>query len=163
MFCRFKGSTALFLIFVLYVNTVIADELILNNGDRITGTFIKRDGDKFEFKTNYAGIIRVDSDQIIEIRVDESVQLLLTNENLVNVNKIRKSGEEVIVTLVPENEEYTLKEEEVVHVAPEPWQLGNGFDMSGRVDLSLKLDRGNTDKDQVDIDVEINMQRIQEE
>ena len=162
MFCRFKGSTVLFLIFVLYVNTVRADELILNNGDRITGTFIKRDGDKFEFKTSYAGIIRVDSEQISEIRVDESVQLLLTNENLVNVNKIRNSGEEVVITLVPENMEYTLNEGEVVLVAPEPWQLGDGFDMSGRVDFSLKLDRGNTDKDQLDIDVEISMERIQD-
>lgn len=69
-----RSSRALFYclqLFVLFIPVfAIADTLSLNNGDRITGTLQGVSGDIVEFETDYAGVLRVDQEQVAQIQTE---------------------------------------------------------------------------------------------
>jgi hypothetical protein len=107
---------AIFLCVVLLSTRVArADEVIMNNGDRLSGDVVEK-GEKFlELRTGYAGTIRIDMDQVLELR-------------------ITSTG----------------------HAAA---AAGEGGTFSGRVNVSLKSERGNTDSDDVGIDIDMTYRR----
>jgi len=46
-------------VLVITTGTSPADELLMSNGDHISGTVLSREGDSLKFKTPYAGMIKV--------------------------------------------------------------------------------------------------------
>ena len=58
---------------------IFADQLILNNGDRLTGTVVKSDGKVLVFKTDYAGELTVQWDAVQGITSTEPLHVGLKN------------------------------------------------------------------------------------
>lgn len=50
-----------------------ADEVVLNNGDHISGEIVKYDGSKLTFKTDYAGPIQIDWKAVKSLQSDKPV------------------------------------------------------------------------------------------
>jgi len=53
---------------LLAASHLLADQVVLNNGDRLTGTIVKSDGKDLVLKTDYAGEITIHWDALQGLR-----------------------------------------------------------------------------------------------
>jgi putative salt-induced outer membrane protein YdiY len=129
-----------------------ADELIMRDGSRLLGEVVKRENNTLDFKTSYAGVIQIQWDQVAEVKTDKPMELLLQNETIVSGTHITNNADELVVEgesgLAPQ----TLGQDMVEFINPEPWRKGEGYRLSGIANLAFSRQRGNTDKDELDID-----------
>ena len=61
----------------LSVNPAWGDQVLLKNGDRVTGSIIKKDGKNLTIKTDQFGVITTSWDQVESIRADKPVNVVL--------------------------------------------------------------------------------------
>ena len=134
---------------------VWADELLMKDGSRLIGEVVKRDNGTLEFKTSYAGIIKVTWDEVAELHADEPMKLMLDDESTRTAKHIRSDEEGLFVyddDIEPDLSEPSLAQEELAYINPEPWRTGDGYKLDGHINFALERDRGNTDKDEIDVD-----------
>jgi putative salt-induced outer membrane protein YdiY len=70
---------------------LLADEVRLKNGDRITGTIVKADGKTLTIKTDYADIINISADVVAEITSEQTLWFALADGKTV-VGKVETKG-----------------------------------------------------------------------
>ncbi|MEN8108366.1 MAG: DUF481 domain-containing protein [Pseudomonadota bacterium] len=140
--------------------TLLADELILNNGSRILGTVGKKDNGKLEFKTDFAGTIKVNWTEIEEIHADKPMKVMLEDESIIMTSVIRNTAE--VVTLEPEGDAgpVSLAQADLKLINPEDWRLGKGYKLTGHANFAFERQRGNTDKDELDVDGDLTWRRL---
>ena len=126
----------------------LADELIMKDGSRLLGKVVKEDdGGTIDFKTSYAGVIKVKWSEVSEMITDEPMTVLLKNGETRKITSARNT-EAGVVTSDESGATETLHQSEVAYVNPEPWRLGKGMKWSGNINVDLNYERGNTDKDE---------------
>ena len=77
---REKGSFILAIIFsilLISTGTSFADEVTLENGDKLTGTIVKVEGRKLVFKTDYTGPMEIPLEKIKNIATDKPSEVHL--------------------------------------------------------------------------------------
>ncbi|MEP6716592.1 MAG: DUF481 domain-containing protein [Terriglobia bacterium] len=76
-----KTSGALVSLFLagLSASALHADEVVMKNGDRVTGAVVKKDGKNLTVKTDQFGAVTVAWDQIASIRTDKPVNVVLAD------------------------------------------------------------------------------------
>jgi len=114
-----------------------ADELLMKDGSRLHGTVVKKENGILEFENSFAGVIKVQWAEVSELRADEPVTVMRTNRQAA-------SNRGSLPSSIPR---------------PGGWRLGEGTKWTGRVNLDLKSQRGNTDKDEFEADAELGMRR----
>ncbi len=124
----------------------MADELIMKDGSRLMGTVVKEDGGVVDFKTSYAGVIKVKLQEVSEIITDEPITVLLKNRETHHTKNVTNTEAGLVLTDESGATE-TIPAEEVAYVNPEPWRLGQGWNWTGNVNVDLKYERGNSEKD----------------
>jgi putative salt-induced outer membrane protein YdiY len=127
--------------------SVMADELIMKDGSRLMGKVLKEDGGVIDFKTSYAGTIKVKWTEVSELIADEPMTVLLENKETREATsaKITEAG---VVLADEAGTTETIPPSEIAYVNPEPWRLGKGMKWSGNINAVLNYERGNTDKDE---------------
>ncbi len=141
------------LLFILFIGqNIVADELIMRDGSRLIGKVVRKETHILVFDTSFAGRINVKWDQISELRTDEPATVLLSNEDVIKVRVFKNTGENTVVEQEPGEPLRTLTPSELAFINPAPWRLGQGFRFTGRVDIALEYDRGNTETDEIDLD-----------
>ena len=138
-------------IFLTAGNT-IADELWLKNGDHITGKVVRMENKTLIFETSYAGEVSVKWGEITNIRTDEPIQMVLSNE--VSTHGIVTPAEngKVKVKIDKIEEPVTFELAQVETINPKP--PGPAVKIKARANVGLTGDRGNTDTDSLYIDGE---------
>lgn len=76
------------LVVLLTVGAACADEVILANGDRITGTVVRKEGDELIFQTSYAGEIKIAWSQVVRVTSEDPMSLVLSDQSLAQTNTI---------------------------------------------------------------------------
>jgi putative salt-induced outer membrane protein YdiY len=76
------------LLFLFLATAAYADEVLLANGDRLTGTVVRKEGDELVFKTSYAGEIKIAWSQVVRIRTDEPMRVVLSNRQVVEAKQV---------------------------------------------------------------------------
>src|ERR1700738_2041163 len=66
-----------------FTGTAWADQIVLKNGDRVTGTIVKKDGKDLTIKANNFGLITTAWDQVASISADKPLTVVLQNGNTV--------------------------------------------------------------------------------
>jgi putative salt-induced outer membrane protein YdiY len=79
--------TAPFLLFLVGAQAH-ADEVLLANGDRLTGTVVRKESEELVFKTPYAGEIKIAWAQVVRIRTEEPMHLVLSNQQVVQSKQV---------------------------------------------------------------------------
>src|SRR5690349_7433192 len=69
-------SRAVYMCLIL-VSSAFADQITLKNGDRLTGTILKNDGEKLTMKTELAGDVTVPWEAVTGITTSEAVHIEL--------------------------------------------------------------------------------------
>jgi len=137
---------------------VSADIVTLVNGDRITGTVVKKEKELLKLKTAYAGEIEIKWAQVESLEMDAPVKVMLKDESVVNAIAIAKSNEELLKQTDKEAA-VTLKTEQVEMINPEPWDVGEAGKFTGRVNFAMKLESQADQSDEIDADFEIKYRR----
>ena len=141
-------------VFVLLsgAGNAMADELWLKNGDHITGKVVRMENKTLIFETSYAGAVSIKWEEIANIRTDEPVQMILSNE--VSTRGMAAPAEDGKVKIkVKEIEEpVTFDLAQVETINPKP--PGPAVEIKARANLGLSGERGNTDTDNLYVDGE---------
>lgn len=149
----------LLVVFMLLVQNAGADEIIMRDGSRLLGEVVKRENGTLDFKTVYAGVIKVNWDQVAEITTEKPMEFLLTDDTIVTGKHVINSVDDLIVEADSGVQPQTLGQAEVAYVNPESWRTGQGYKLSGRANFALSSQRGNTDKDEIDVDGDLTWRR----
>lgn len=113
-----------------------ADTIQLRNGDRITGTVVRKAGDTLTVRTEYAGELKIRWAEVVDIVTDAPATVLLGGGGELQTTRI--GGPDAPFPL-----------DRVEYLNPTPGQAGKGMDYSGRVTLAATYTRGNSDTDSV--------------
>ena len=141
---------------------VSADELLMKDGSRLTGKVVKKDNGILEFKTGFAGVIKVQWAEVSELHADEPVTVMLEDEEIVSATIIKNTEQATLLETAADVPASSIEPGELVFINPAPWRLGEGVRWTGRVNLDLKSQRGNTDSDEFDTDAETELRRKQD-
>lgn len=162
MISRILGPVLYTLAALLFAPSTAADELLLSDGSRILGTVVKKEGNTLDFKTSFAGTIKVKWGQVSQLRTDRPAQVLLSNEEVISVRVFTNSADTTTLQAAPDSQPQSFSPAQVAFINPEPWRLGQGFKFSGRTNFALESQRGNTDKDEIDLDGNLLWRRKQD-
>lgn len=116
-----------------------ADEVVLRNGDRLSGTVLHVGDDKLKFRTPYAGEIELDWREVAAVTTDGPVRVVRRGES--EAQKIRL-GPGVPLA-------------DIVYVNPEPHESGLGTTYRAHASLAASYVRGNAQSDRFYADGEL--------
>src|SRR5271167_1687319 len=86
----------LFLLVGLVAIPALAGQVVLKNGDRLTGSIVKSDGKSLVIKTDYAGDVTVKFDAIQSITSASDLNVTLGGKTV--VGPVTTNGDDVVVT-----------------------------------------------------------------
>jgi hypothetical protein len=144
---------------MLSVPSAHADELIMRDGSRLLGEVVKRENNTLDFKTSYAGVIKIQWDQVAEVKTDKPMEVLLQDDSILTGTRIINNVDDLVVEGESGSPPQTLGQDIVDVINPEPWRKGEGYKLSGRVNLAYSKQRGNTDQDEIDVDGDLTWRR----
>jgi len=151
-----KANLLLFAIFFILVSFVSvdqvkADEILLNNGDRITGKIITMEQGKLIFETSYAGEIIVQWSAVANLKTNEAVKVVLSDKT--SLHGITEASEEGKMKLklgkIVETVSFDLVE--VASINPE---LKPAVNLKGHINVGLSATNGNSDNESQHLDGE---------
>lgn len=137
----------LFIVPAFFSLIVKADEILLKNGDRITGTILNKTGNTLEVKTEYSDKISINWDSIESFSTTQPVLLTFKNK------------EEITgVTEVSPDNTFMVKQEGVYQSEPIPLaeitEINKKF-FSGQVNAGGALFAGNTQRQSYNLNTDI--------
>lgn len=138
-----RALVALLLMMVFSLHSARADQIVLVNGDRITGKAISKTEDTLKFRTEYAGEINVRWKDVVSITTDAPVTVL-SPEGELRTGRLEKTPSGGL-ELVSEDRSREIKLSDIAHINPPPHVAGTGVTYKGRVSLMGSASRGNTD------------------
>jgi putative salt-induced outer membrane protein YdiY len=120
-----------------------ADEVVLVNGDKMTGTVVKVEGGKLTLKTEYAGAVEIQADKIKSIITDHPAEVHLVGGEVLK-GKIKTTEEgKLSVEPSPERTASTVEMSKVVAINPPPKPPAK---LTGNISLGGAYQTGNTDR-----------------
>ena len=145
------------LVFLSFVSSAFADEVFMTNGDRITGEIVRQKADVIRLKTSYAGTIDIEWDEVIEVLLGEPSKVLLDDETVIETTRFSRDGEKIALTQPGSLSLLTLEASRVKAIEPESWELGEGYKFTGAVNIATKVEEGNSEKTELDLDYNFNV------
>lgn len=157
--------------------TTYADQVILKNGDIISGTVVTKSGDTLTFNTSYAGDIKISWKEISTLSTDKPVATLLDDDSYLNSSLLPAESGAVRITVRSgkagaqdatrrddedgssfdeadiQNQAYGLND--ILYINPTPEESGRGYRYSGRANLAISDTSGNSNYQQLHADAEI--------
>jgi len=128
---------------------VSGDEVIINNGDRLTGTIITTEKGKLIIETSYAGEVKVQLSDIQTIVTDKSVQLVLEDDTQVSGILSTVDGTGMAIQGDIDSEFQTLSMNQISAINPPETPA---VQISGQFNAGIERNRGNTDNDKYHLD-----------
>lgn len=74
---KYRGLGGLSFLACLSLSPAWADQVVLKNGDRVSGSIVKKDGKNLTIKTDQFGVVTTSWDQVESIRTDKPVNVVL--------------------------------------------------------------------------------------
>jgi putative salt-induced outer membrane protein YdiY len=135
----------------LWTVTVHADEVVLRNGDRISGKVVELIDGKLSIETEYAGVVKLDWSQVETFSTDQPIYV--------------KIGDNVVRATVSEADSGTATLSSEDWLETEPIELSRLSAMnyepkptvrvSGRINIGASSTSGNTNVDKTNGDIEV--------
>lgn len=77
---KLTGVTGALAIALLSWPLAAADQVVMKNGDRLTGSIVKYDGKSLTMKTEFAGEVSIDWDSVVEFTAEQPLNLTLSDQ-----------------------------------------------------------------------------------
>jgi putative salt-induced outer membrane protein YdiY len=121
-----------------------ADVVVLQNGDRITGSVRHKTGDTLTLETDYAGPVEVRWSQVKSIQTDAPVEVVVEGEDEAASNLFWFSGDES-----------DLRLDRILYINPLPEEWGRTFSTKARLNVSGARTSGNSSASRAQADGEL--------
>ena len=144
------------LFFSLVPQGALADEVILDNGDRISGSLVKADGKHLTIKTAYAGEVKINWQSIATVTAAEPVEVLLSSGKLAKVKQITNTGQQAA-----NGKHAPVSKADIAYITPPSYLSGKGAAWRGRLDVGASSSSGNTHNDRVNASGEVTARTLQ--
>ena len=147
---RFIRSLIPFLL--LSFPALAADQVVLTNGDVITGAIVKKDGDKLTIKSQFMGEVTMPWSAVKSIRSDAELSVVLPSGETVK-GKISTAGDQMQIAAGPETKTAPLAGVSAVRDSAEQYTFDRLVHPGilqlwyGNFDLGLALANGNARSD----------------
>ncbi|NIQ37003.1 MAG: DUF481 domain-containing protein [Proteobacteria bacterium] len=139
--CLMTWGGFIFLFFL--TTTVLADEVRLRNGDRITGQIVRMEKSFLTLKTSYAGDVRINWEEVVCVSSDWEHTFSLRNTEIL-IGRAACAGDgkiQIVGVTIGESTEMSLDELEAINPSPPP----PAITYKGSVAGGGSKTRGNTD------------------
>src|SRR3954451_13481385 len=99
--------TRIMVVLLLAAGAIQADQVLMKNGDRVTGSIIKKDGKELTIKTQHFGVVTTAWDQVESVKVDTAVTVVLADGKSVlgtvstTEGKVVVAAKDATVTVAP--------------------------------------------------------------
>jgi putative salt-induced outer membrane protein YdiY len=141
---------------LMIVENVIADEIWLTNGDRITGTVEKMENKLLIFKTAYAGEMSIAWEEITAVTTDAPIEMVLVDDTSFLGHMVPAAEGQIELQLVDETlERLAVDLSEVKAINPTPPE--RELKIKARLNIGVKVETGNTDKEEYDVNGELSL------
>ena len=141
---------------LLVAENVIADEIWLKNGDRISGTVKKMEDKVLIFKTPYAGEMSIEWDEITALTTDAPIEMVLDDDTSFLGSMVPAPGGQIKLQLVDETvERLAVDLSEVKAINPSPPE--RRLEIKARLNIGVNVETGNTDKEEYDVNGELSL------
>jgi putative salt-induced outer membrane protein YdiY len=132
-------------------HSALADEVLFNNGDRLTGEVLSVDGGKLKIQTTVAGEVVVDLKDVKTFNTEKPVDVRTKSGDRINA-PIASAGTAGEVTIQPEGGPRTMPLSEVKYLNyDETW--------TGAVIAGALFNRGNTFSDDINVSFDATKRR----
>jgi len=150
-------SAWIFLSTLFFYQVVVADELILQNGDRITGQLVRVAEGELVIKTDYAGEITVRIEKLNRLKTDKPIDTTLVDGTRLMGTVFFKDASMSDENLKIERYAGGIDIAEVRSIDSKPKPR---LRIKGRANAGITSERGNTDTDQFRLDGELTARTI---
>ena len=133
---------------------VPADEVIINNGDRLTGSVKATREDKLILETSYAGEVKVQLSNIQRIVTDKPVRIILDDNTQVTGVLSASDRTEMMIRGTGGLKHQPVSMARISSINP---AKASTVQVTGQFNAGLDRDRGNTDSDQYHIDASMHL------
>lgn len=147
--------TTVLILFLFSANCAIADEIEITNGDRLSGEILRHDVESVRLKTSYAGTLTIDWKDIENITLNEPSTVLLKDGSTMEVESFNRVEDQFVVQPVGVESPVSMPVSSVNVIEPEDWELGQGHDFTGRVNIAIEDEKGNSESDELDLDFDL--------
>ncbi len=147
-------------LYLICLSLAYADEVILIDGSHLKGEVVEKETDVLQFKTNFAGTLRIKWAQVKKLHVDKPVKILLDNKHIIQANSISNNEKQVTIKLDENQSTTTMSSLDKAYINPPQWKQGIGYKFSGRFNFALKSQHGNTVKEELDLDGRTEFRRV---
>jgi len=146
---RVISWTILFLVLFVFAaeeKVVKADEVRLENGDRISGTIVTMEDKVLTIRTSYAGDLCIKWEAVASITTDASIEVGLSDDT--SAHGVVRFAEEERLSIATEkvDEPLTFHLDDVETINPPP-----DFRWKARFDVGIDIEKGNTDKEEYEL------------
>lgn len=135
----------------------LADTVTLDNGDRLSGTIMRREHGNLVIKTSYSGEVKVDLKRIHNLQSDKPKTVVLGNERRLYGTV---SGDGSAITIQPTDKSAPRRQptDTVSNILPGV-VTGREWNKTGHVNIGWSSSSGNTEVTRLHTDAEIVTQR----
>ena len=134
------------------VNVVNADEVILENGDKLTCTVVRLENGQLVLNTEYAGEITIQVEKVSHLTTDEQMATTLIDGT---TRKARVFYRDTTAEDVTPEEEKTPVDVNIAEVKNIYLKQKPPIRLKGRTNVGITIEKGNTDTEQYRIDAEL--------
>jgi hypothetical protein len=138
------------------LHPVGADEVLISNGDRLSGDVVRQEKGQLRLRTTYAGIVEIAWKDVREVRFDRPKRVLLDDETALMVEALSREGDQLILQPEAPAATVTVGASRVKLIAPEAWELGQGRKLTGLFNVAFEDNVGNSESSEFDLDFTVN-------
>ncbi len=150
---KIGSMTSSFGLLLVLASPCLADEIILENGDRISGTIVRKDGESVIIKTAYAGDIAINWPDINTLYSDDRMQIVLADGTSINGNAVKSQPGSIIIKSGEILETAPVSLSQISAINP-PAIDSRPVKFSGHANAGLSIAEGNTNTENIHIDFE---------
>ncbi len=129
--------------------------MTLVNGDRLTGTIVRKEDDTLVFQTSYGGELIIRWVDVTGIFSDKTQRIYLDDGRRLTGKPVPGGEGEITVQAEGELPSEPVPVSRVRWINPSPEVAGEGVKFNGRFNLGVASTAGNTDTDKLHIDTEV--------
>lgn len=135
--------------------------MVMKNGSRIVGTLVSGGEGKIKFETPWGGTLEVNTANVESVETDSANTVLMQDGEVFRDKQIFVDESKLVMQREGEPpREYAVEQIDLVN--PAPWQLGEGYQFTGRTSLAFEAERGNSETDDYAADYNITLRKIQD-
>jgi len=131
--------------------STLPDTLKLSDGSMLFGKLLSANSGQINFESEHAGSLLIAVKDVQELVSQRVVVFKFTDGRVIRLPKVKMTREPVTITTQNGPMMYALADIDTIN--PEPWMLGKGHRWTGSMIFALELQSGNTDKQEIDFDL----------